>query len=862
MASEFSKQLDSFQPVHLLGDIALRTCASLGIGLGLVVMMGWWLRLPQVVQILPTFVPMQFNTALSFLLAGSGLWAAILLRPRWVKLIAAVLALLCGSTLAQYLFDLNLGIDQLFVHAWTQVLSPFPGRMSPLTAIGFCVLSLALMLGQSAGRAALHISMAAAAVVATISLSAIIGYAQDAEPLFDWPAVTSIAVHTAAGLAIMAMGITLQIRRQVFRRADVMRHPIWIEIGLVGLMTAGLLFWRDNAEKSQSFRQLLVAERAIGLSQRLTDRLEQPLGPLNRMAAWLDTHPDELDSWTTGAERLLSDLPALTSIAIRNDSTGQQHAVGPAASIALLHDKVAELNDQLTRVADTSQVRALSLVRDAADTPYFLLYRRLNPRNGEPQQLFALADVRQLLDIDLKSLSNTVNAELRWDGQSLLARDTAPVAHHAFRSDLDFSAAGLQFRLQVSDAALTAPLGTQLIVLLVISTFAYLLYLVSVLLLDSRARSAQLAKSRAHLNAVLNSTAEAVLGLDHAARVHTRNRMAEALLPFSASEPRPLLIDLLRPLTDQVSAPESAELVLALDTKRLRLNSLQQDGAKRVVEVSVRPIEDAAELAWVVSMRDITDHTELERMKREFISTVSHELRTPLTSINGSLELLASGVLDDNQEQRNQLQKVAIQNVGRLRHLVDDLLDIEKLATQGMRFELSLLQLQALAEEAIRANLPFASSLEVSIKAELPAQPLWVKVDHLRFQQALSNLISNACKYSPNGSAVKVSVQALDHRARLAVTDSGPGIPTEFRDRIFGRFAQADSSDTRMRGGTGLGLAITRELVERMGGSVGFESCLGKGSEFWIELPLHIADGSLQPQVATGGAEQTAPSKT
>ena len=138
---------------------------------------------------------------------------------------------------------------------------------------------------------------------------------------------------------------------------------------------------------------------------------------------------------------------------------------------------------------------------------------------------------------------------------------------------------------------------------------------------------------------------------------------------------------------------------------------------------------------------------------------------------------------------------------------------------------------------SIDSNQTFGArrAVRLALQGDVPA--VSVEVDNLRFMQVLSNLLSNAVKYSPSGETVSVRASMAGERVRVEVCDQGSGIPPEFRPRIFQKFAQADSSDTRERGGTGLGLAITRELVERMGGQIGFESEPGQGTCFYIELP-------------------------
>ncbi|MGK9066868.1 CHASE domain-containing protein [Stutzerimonas chloritidismutans] len=235
---------------------------------------------------------------------------------------------------------------------------------------------------------------------------------------------------------------------------------------------------------------------------------------------------------------------------------------------------------------------------------------------------------------------------------------------------------------------------------------------------------------------------------------------------------------------------------------------------------------------------DLTEHKRIEQMKDEFVSTVSHELRTPLTSISGALGLVTGGAMGEVPPPMLQMLDIAHRNSLRLGHLINDLLDMEKIAAGKMTFDMREHSLRRLLEEALASNQAFATHLGVDCVLD-DAPDLRVWVDGLRLQQVLSNFLSNAIKYTPEGGQVTLHCsQTEGGQVRINVTDQGPGIPEGFQNRIFEKFAQADASDSRQKGGTGLGLAITKEFIERMGGRVGFDTQVGHGTTFWCELPI------------------------
>jgi PAS domain S-box-containing protein len=277
---------------------------------------------------------------------------------------------------------------------------------------------------------------------------------------------------------------------------------------------------------------------------------------------------------------------------------------------------------------------------------------------------------------------------------------------------------------------------------------------------------------------------------------------------------------------------------------------LRRDGLELACEWTLTPLADETERVSSIVMqgRDITQQRAAERVRSEFTSTLSHELRTPLTSILGSLQLLRSGALGEMDKDQDELVEVAERNGQRLLDLINEVLDIEKIESGRVSLVPEPIALEDLVADSLRLNQGFANRFQVTLALQGEVPKVTVRGDRKRLMQVMTNLLSNAAKFSPPGGSVDVTAQVEHGKVRLAVSDRGPGIPAAFRNRIFGRFAQADSADSRIKGGTGLGLAISKRLVEMMQGHVGFEDRPGGGTTFFFELPV----------LSTASAEDTA----
>lgn len=254
-------------------------------------------------------------------------------------------------------------------------------------------------------------------------------------------------------------------------------------------------------------------------------------------------------------------------------------------------------------------------------------------------------------------------------------------------------------------------------------------------------------------------------------------------------------------------------------------------------EISLSKVTVDRSPLFTLITRDVTEHEGLDRLKKEFVSTVSHELRTPLTAIKGSIDLLLAGRCGEVSEQVRHFLEIAARNSSHLIDLIGDILDMEKIEAGKMEFKAERIDLLALLKQVIEDTGPYAETYGVQLKLnDETKEPLVLSLDARRLTQVLTNLISNAIKFSPKGEDVTLSCDDLGDKVRISVADHGPGIDEEFRKRLFQRFSQHDSSDKKSTGGTGLGLYISKLIVDRLGGVIDVISVPGKGATFYVEL--------------------------
>jgi PAS domain S-box-containing protein len=359
-----------------------------------------------------------------------------------------------------------------------------------------------------------------------------------------------------------------------------------------------------------------------------------------------------------------------------------------------------------------------------------------------------------------------------------------------------------------------------------------------------KARNARYQTERAaheaslRLRAVFAGTIDAIIILDSVGRVEAVNAAASLMLGY----PTDALVGAKG--TDLLSVEEDgrsfAQIIGFIDGHLTRTTWFDRtirrnDGQIVPIDIALGLVPLPDDMHFVASLRDISERKAAERLKDEFVATVSHELRTPLTSVVGSLGLLRAGSVGELPDAARRLVEIAENNSKRLIRLINDILDIEKIGSGRMQFESEPFGLEEVTRRALEGSTGLAEASGVRLELIVMAAPPIVDGDADKLLQVVTNLLSNAIRFSPPRGRVLVTIGREHGQALLQVEDEGPGVPAAFESRIFERFSQA--GENHVQGGTGLGLAISHEIVKAHGGRIWFDRSAGGGARFSVALP-------------------------
>lgn len=335
-----------------------------------------------------------------------------------------------------------------------------------------------------------------------------------------------------------------------------------------------------------------------------------------------------------------------------------------------------------------------------------------------------------------------------------------------------------------------------------------------------------LSEQRSNLTAVLEGMSEGVITLDQHQVIRMVNRAAAGMFGIDPSQAAGRL------LLEAIRSPIMEQLI------KENREWIELEWEKRHYIVRIAAVVDReVPRGWVLVASDITRLKMLERVRKDFVANVSHELKTPLSAVTGFSEALLDGAMDDRAQLRDFLGRIHAQSL-RMSKLVNDLLELSAIESGNYTLNKVPSAVGPLLERVLDNLKPLIAEKRHQVQTADRTGQVSVPMDPDKMYSALGNLLDNAVKYAPQNSLITLEAEVREDHLILAVSDNGPGISRENLPRLFERFYRVDRARSREMGGTGLGLAIVKHIAELHGGSAGAESVLGKGSRFWIKIPL------------------------
>lgn len=833
------------------------------ISVGLIVLIGWFLNIAPLKSILPNAATMKFNTALGFILAGGSLWfvreAGFNQERKRIGQVLAGLVLILGLlTLSEYLFQWDPGIDQLLVKDLATPANAHPGRMSEITAVGFSLIGLAVLLIHT--RISQYLSFS----VALLSYLAVVGYLFDFSALYQLPGYSSIALHTAIGFFILSLGIiaadpsgsitgfltTAMSGSKMMRRSLPMIILLLMALGWL-VQKGGEFGLYDVANDTVILIVLMVlaytpllylnamsmnrAEREL----KLKDDLLQMTSEMAKVGGWEYDVETLKGTWTDEVARIHGlDPKQATNVELglsfyQGESRQKvEKAVRAANEDGISYDLELEMT---TARGDHKWVRtmALPIMKDEKVVKVQGIFQDITrQKQAEEQIQRQLKRLNALRDIDIAistsfNMHITLDIVLRQVRSQLNVDAVAILLYHPETQILEY-AGNLGFR---SNAARRMELK----------------------LGEGHASRVVLERQTIHLSDLKGIRGESADTLEWS----DENFVEYYGIPLIAKGEVKGVLEIfhrtpLEPDQDWLGFMEvlAGQTAIAIDNALL-FESLQRSKA----ELEQRVAERTAQLNQ--------SNAELERAnhaKDAFLANMSHELRTPLNSILGLSESLLEQTRDSLSERQQRSLQVVESSGRHLLELINDILDLSKIEAGKLDYYPETLGVAEVSQASLAfvKSQAFKKSINITFEEDATASKIYA--DPRRLKQILVNLLTNAVKFTPERGQVTLQVRANeeDDLIQFSVIDSGVGITPEDLERLFQPFEQVDNSLNRNQEGTGLGLALVEKLTDLHGGSVQVESEVGKGSRFTINLPWR-RESVVQPEVSAAGGELPAP---
>lgn len=801
--------------------------------LGSLVILGWLIGKESLINISSSYPPMKIYTAISFFLIGLALFS-ILFKQK-VFGIASCIALLIISIFSLYeYYDVLRESSYHFVFPY-QLPEHIAEKMhmGPNTAICLFLIGVSLLLMNFPPRTVtIFFIQLAAGAISAFSMGALFGYFTGLISLVGWSYFSGMALHTALGLLLIGIGLFLYQFHLEYPQAKVSFGAL---LSVVFFSLTLIFFFWQSFRAQEYFNLLRITKvSAIYIVDNFKDALEQTDTALRRLAKRMEiSSQNESELWKEESNAFLEDLPWVMSLGIYDNQFSLQKSTSTSSNLS---EKIKEKLQATGKFAfsDEEHLLLMSPLKQnhlIAEIDISSMIQKTLPNFLlDSYEFYILFDNVRVYD-NLSALSSSYVI-----GKKAMEEFNSVIGDWSI---LVFPTKDLQNPNQKNIEYFLIITG------LIVTLFSTLAMLFARMAIQAKNQLKSVLKDKeeeiAYKQAILDSSAYSIIATEYSGKISIFNRAAERMLGYKAEE----MINKHTPevfhdkeemakRAQELSVPTGFDVFVELakqgKNEEREWTYINKDGSRFPVMLSVNPVKDVHGilLGFVGIAYDLTQYKIAEKMKNELISITSHELRSPIAAVRSSLNLI-----NPTSPQEIQVLDIAKRNCDRLISLTSDILDIQKMEAGKMDYLFKELQLPILIKQSIEANQPLAKENEIEIRCQNDPPDVKIFGDQDRLMQVLNNLISNAIKYSPKGSAILFNFSQSDRKVRIGVKDQGPEIPEGYIPQLFQKFTQLPGG----KKGTGLGLSIAKAIVLRHNGTIGIETS-PQGNTFWFELPL------------------------
>lgn len=855
--------------------------------LGFIVLLSWCLKWDPLIQIHPSFTPMQFNTALCFLIGGTALLFANLSKPIISQILAGLLIAISIATLTEYVSGKDCGIDQIFFKPHITTNSPYPGRMALNTNICF------LLAGISIITTSFHIKQIPKfltpaifnSIVFSLSIVAVTGYIIGIENTYGWVKYSAMAVHTSCGFVALSCGIFLFLW-QYIKNGDSIVHIYRPFITGISAITITILFWQAFAHNQDIHKSKRVENELKNLKHDLTTKMQPQIHSLIQMAdRWKVEGKQIRKNWESDAMLYIEYNKNFQAIEWVNTNFIVRWVIPlegneQAQDLDLSFNK--NLMVKLQKAMKTGKVSIPPVIDLRQGGKGLLVYVPIISDESFEGFILGVFKVKDLIEnLINKNYASGIIIKIYENNNEIYNNTKGSTLFSKYKHETDLNFYGRPWKIKVwpsmdlvkteNSFILTAILICGFIISALL-TFASFIRLkeklhsknlketnkrLSLEINKRKTITKALHKSASLVNSVLNNILDGVITIDEKGTILSFNKESEHIFGYSQNEVLHKNIKMLMPEPDKANHDSYLSNYIKTSIPKIigigrEVVGLRKDGSTFPMDLGVSKLNVEGTRHFTGIVRDITaqkravhailiakkEAEQANEAKSKFLAHMSHDLRTPLNSVLGFAQLLA---LDLNKtltkEQSANVQR--IEKSGRhLLTLINEILDLSRIESGAFTVATESINTAKLTAELISDSQPIATKYGITIiDKTMAAKPTYITADNTRLKQVLLNLLSNAIKYNSNDGSVTISLENKKERLRINIIDTGPGISEENQTMLFEPFNRLDADCTNIEG-TGIGLTIAKQLTEKMGGIIGVESTLGKGSCFYVEIPI------------------------